>query len=140
PVADGEGPAVPLMEYLGLEAVARAAKRPVLVVAEGEDESQYAIRPELIGVIEETASSWQFLQELAGVSTPFTEKVWAEAREGVLAEHQAELDALKAEYEAKIDQLTSNVQSEMATRIRGQLMNLVKLKSVDARSDATVDE
>lgn len=138
--ADDDGTPVEITEYLALAAAARRGKVPVVQIGQAEGESRAVpVRPGLLEVIEQLAASWQVLQELAGIVTPFTDRVREEAREEVTAEHAKAMDDLKAEYEDKIAQLTANVQQEMATRIRGQLMHLVKLKPSKAQADVSDD-
>lgn len=67
---------------------------------------------------------WKILQELAGIVTPFTAKVEAKLKQEIAAEHQAELDALKQEYETRIEKLQAEMEIEMAERVKNRLMNL----------------
>ena len=64
------------------------------------------------------------LQELAGLVTPFTARVEQEARESLAAAHQAELDTLKREYEAKLHALEEGMQGQMHEQITRRLMDL----------------
>lgn len=132
-----EDTGVELDEYLELEGAARSGKTPMLTAGDEDSLKRYRIGPDLIGVIDEQRATWRVLQELAGVVTPFTDKVWEEAKEGVSASHASEMEALKSEYEQKIAELTESVQQEVAGRIRSQLISLVKLKSSDIQADVT---
>lgn len=134
---DSDESGIELDEYLELEGSARTGKTPMLTVPDEEEPGRYRIGLDLIGVIDEQRATWRVLQELAGVVTPFTDRVWEEAKQGVAEAHGSEIDALRSEYEQKIDQLTETVQQEVAGRIRGQLVSLVKLKSSDIQADVT---
>ena len=70
----------------------------------------------------------QALQELAGVVTPFTERVEAEIREAVAAEHKAELDAQQKAAEKEIREIRDQTQAEIATQIRSRLLALASRK------------
>ena len=68
--------------------------------------------------------TWQILQELAGKVTPFTAQVEAKIKQELAETHKAELEALKQEYETKIENLQTEMELEMAERVKGKLMNL----------------
>jgi hypothetical protein len=72
--------------------------------------------------------SWQTLQELAGVVTPFTERLEQEIRTEVAAEHQADLDAQKQASEAQIQEIQAKTQAEIASKIRSRLLELASKK------------
>jgi pyruvate-ferredoxin/flavodoxin oxidoreductase len=76
-------------------------------------------------MVEERRQSWQTLQELAGLVTPFTDRVTQEVQEKLNTEHQAELDALKKDYEQRISDLEQNMAVDMSGRVRDQLINLM---------------
>ncbi|OQX32176.1 MAG: hypothetical protein B0D96_08150 [Candidatus Sedimenticola endophacoides] len=110
----------PAASWLALEAAARAAKTPVVE----SDGHRLAVSPQLMERIGQCQARWRTLQELAGLVTPFTEQVNREAEQRVAAEHQAALDTLRAEYEARLAELQARQQDEMAERIRGRLLSL----------------
>lgn len=114
-----------ISEYLLLDTVARKKTIPVV----SDNEGIFEISTAFVDAIEELQLSWQVLQELAGVTTPFTDEVKREAQQEVSLAHGQELDRIKAEYENKISALSAGVQQEIASRIRGQLVSLVKVKS-----------
>ncbi|MES9955501.1 MAG: 4Fe-4S binding protein [Sedimenticola sp.] len=106
--------------WLQLEATARKGKTPVISLGE----QRYAVSTELMEQVEQSQASWRALQELAGLVTPFTERVNREAEERVAAEHRAEMDALRAEYEEKLAALEAQLKGEVAEQIKGRLLNL----------------
>jgi pyruvate-ferredoxin/flavodoxin oxidoreductase len=69
-------------------------------------------------------SSWHILQELAGVVTPFTKNVEAKLKQEIAEKHEAELAAIKQDYETKIENLQAEMELEMAERVKNKLMNL----------------
>jgi pyruvate-ferredoxin/flavodoxin oxidoreductase len=73
-------------------------------------------------------ANWRTLQELAGVVTPFTERVEAEIREAVAAEHKAQLDAQKKAAEDEIRAIREQTQAEIAAQIRSRLLALAAQK------------
>ena len=56
------------------------------------------LAPSMLQICEQRRTSWQVLQEIAGLVTPFTERVEQAARDQVAADHEAELAALRREY------------------------------------------
>ena len=68
--------------------------------------------------------NWVILQELAGIVTPFTAQVEAKLKQELAEKHQAELDALKQDYENRIENLRTEMEREMAERVKTSLMNL----------------
>jgi pyruvate-ferredoxin/flavodoxin oxidoreductase len=67
---------------------------------------------------------WATLQEMSGVVTPFTAAVREQLEKELKQDHQSELSALTAEYEAKYAELKSNITATQATRLRERLMQL----------------
>jgi len=67
---------------------------------------------------------WATLQELAGVTTPFTETVRSRAEEELRQEREGELAALKAEYEAKLQARHDEQLTAQADRLRRRLLQL----------------
>ena len=113
-----------LMDWLALERSAQSGKTPFIVLGAGDEQQRYRVDPALARTVGEQADGWRTLQELAGQVTPFTAQVEAEAKQSLAAAHQAELEALKQEYEAKIQAIQNGMHTEMHQRIRGQLMSL----------------
>jgi pyruvate-ferredoxin/flavodoxin oxidoreductase len=72
----------------------------------------------------ERLSTWRTLQELAGVVTPFTTAVRAEADADVAATHQQEIEKVRAEYEAKLDALRASQLQDATTRLGERLVQL----------------
>jgi pyruvate-ferredoxin/flavodoxin oxidoreductase len=67
---------------------------------------------------------WATLQELAGVTTPFTETVRSRAEDEVRQERESELAALKAEYEAELQARDDEQLTAQADRLRRRLLQL----------------
>ena len=73
---------------------------------------------------EEDLHAWQTLQELAGEVTPFTEKVEAEIRAAVAAEHQAELHAQQQAADEELAALRDKTRADIAGKLRSRLLEL----------------
>ena len=114
-----------LSQWLTMNASEQEKKTPFIsLLADGEGENKVAISKEFSSMIVNQQNAWQTLQELAGIVTPFTEHVEQVVQERLSSEHQADLDALRSEYEAKIAQINENYQNETHTKIRNQLLGL----------------
>ncbi len=68
--------------------------------------------------------AWRALQEVAGVVTPFTEQVRAEAERDLRATHEAALAEVRADYEARIASLRAETEAEMVGRVKERLIAL----------------
>jgi len=128
PLADDAATPVALHEWLQQDATSRKRKTPYVAVGAGEEEQRYSMTPAMIEMAEERMQTWQTLQELAGVVTPFTERLEQEIRAEVAAEHQAELDAQTKDSEARIAEIKDKVETEIASKIRSRLIALSSRK------------
>jgi len=115
---------LPVAEYLKLDAKGRRGKTPFVTTVAGEETVRLGVEPALLAACEERLQAWRTLQELAGLVTPFTADVEAKIKEEVAEAHQAELGALKKEYETRLANQRAEMEAEMAARVKGQLMAL----------------
>jgi len=125
PLAEDAADPLPLDAYLELAESERRGRTPY--VSQGQpqrDLVHYRVAPELVAVCRERRDAWRLLQELAGLVTPFTERVRREAEERVAAERRAELEAQAAVYEQKLADLRAQLQQELRGDIRERLMDL----------------
>jgi len=128
PLADDAATPTPLHEWLKLDAKNRERKTPFIAVGGGEEEQRYSMAPAMADMADQCLQSWQTLQELAGIVTPFTERVEEEIRARVASEHQAELDAQKKAADARILETREQTQAEIASNIRSRLLKLASQK------------
>lgn len=117
-----------LHEWLQLDTRNRVRKTPYVAVGTGEDERRYSMSPGMIDMAAQCLERWQTLQELAGIVTPFTERLEQEIRADVAAEHQAQLDAQSEASEARIKEMQEKIEVEIASKIRRRLMELASRK------------
>ena len=111
-----------------LDDKARKGKTPFVVASDGDEEQRCAVATPVALVADGCLANWRTLQELAGVVTPFTERVEAAIREAVAAEHRAELDAQKQAAEKEIREIRDQTQAEIAAQIRSRLLALASRK------------
>lgn len=117
----GKAPApTELTAWLALEPAQRSGKTPFISIGD----ERFVVDPALAATVEKLGHAWRTLQELAGLVTPFTTQVEAEAQQNLAAAHQAELDALRREYEEKLRALEAGMQGEMHDQITRRLMEL----------------
>ncbi len=128
PLADDAATPMPLHEWLQLDAKNRDRKTPFVAVGDGEEEQRYSMAAAMADMADQCLQSWQTLQELAGIVTPFTERVEQEIRARVATEHQAELDAQKKAADAQIVAMREKTQAEIASNIRSRLLKLAAQK------------
>ena len=127
-MANDAGNPLPLYEWLQLDVTARKGKTPFVTTFAGEDEQRHEVSTALAEASAECLANWQTLQELAGIVTPFTERLEQEIREGLAAEHQAALDAQKEASDAEIREIREKTQAEIASTIRSRLLQLAAQK------------
>ncbi len=128
PLAEDAAAPIPLHEWLQLDARSRKGKTPYVATGDGEKECRYAVSDTLGDTAGQCLANWQTLQELAGVVTPFTERLEQEIRAELADEHQAALDAQKQASAAEIREIQEKTQDEIASKIRSRLLQLASQK------------
>ncbi len=106
--------------YLALDARARGAATPV--IAEGAE--RRAVMPVGVSVCERRRREWRVLCELAGLVTPFTERVQEEAKTSVAAAHANELAQESGRHAEEVRALRAQYRAEAAEQIRERLLSL----------------
>ena len=125
PLASDAPSPTELTAWLALEESAREGKSPYIAVTDSDGNSQrLGVDSALAAVTARLAHGWRTLQELAGHVTPFTARVEAEAKASLADAHQAELDALRAEYEEKLRALEQGVAARTHEQITARLVEL----------------
>ena len=117
-----------LHEWLQLDTRNRSKQTPYLAVGQGEQRRRYSMTAAMSDMAALCAETWQTLQELAGVVTPFTERLEQQIRAEVAAEHQAQLDAQTQDANARILEMQKKTETEIAAKIRSRLMDLASKK------------
>jgi pyruvate-ferredoxin/flavodoxin oxidoreductase len=125
--ADAAAP-TPLHDWLTLDARGRKGKTPYIVSGDEEDEQRFAVSQTLADTADQCLANWQTLQELAGIVTPFTERLEQDIRAQLADEHQAALDAQKQASAAEIREIQQKTQAEIASKIRARLLQLASQK------------
>ncbi|NIL93309.1 MAG: hypothetical protein GTO71_02450 [Woeseiaceae bacterium] len=94
----------------------------------GDDDQAVEVSQALADAGQECVANWQTLQELAGIVTPFTERLEQEIRAELAAEHEAALAAQKQASATEIREIKEQTQAEIAQNIRSRLMQLASRK------------
>jgi pyruvate-ferredoxin/flavodoxin oxidoreductase len=128
PLATDVPTSLPLHEWLRLDARGRTGKTPYVAIAHGDEELRYSMAQAMIEMTEQCLDVWQTLQELAGIVTPFTERLEQDIRAAVAAEHEAELAAQKHAADLQIQEMQEKTQLEIAAKIRSRLLELASRK------------
>ena len=127
-LAHGAAGPLPLHEWVQLDDTGRRGKTPFITTPDSEGEQRLEVSLTLAGASAACIANWQTLQELAGIVTPFTERLEQEIRADLAAEHQAALDAQKKASEAEIREIREKTQAEIASTIRSRLLQLASRK------------
>jgi len=111
--------AEPLLTMSAPERAGKGAK-----VTDPLDRSSWVASDELIAFATDRLRLWRTLQELAGLVTPFTQRVREDAERAVASEREAEIAKLKREHEAALASLRAEFEGEAVGRVRDGLMRL----------------
>ena len=138
PVADDDPAPVALAEFLALPLDGRAGKTPFIEAPTPDaDPVRLRVAPELVDFTRTRLEIWQTLQELAGVVTPFTERVKQEAADAMASAHEAEIATVKKEHEDQMAGLRSEVQEELAGRLQQRLLDLAARQTASAGKESS---
>ncbi len=114
-----------LSDWINLSLAEQKKKTPYVIKTDADgDKTKIAISNEFALMCKAQNGAQQTLLELAGIETPFTDYVEHCVEKRLRSEHQAALDALQADYDAKLAQINANYQSDTRTTIRNQLLTL----------------
>ena len=124
PLSDDAPTPVAMHEWLQLDARGRLRKTPFV----SSCDTRYSVARPVTDMALQCLETWQTLQELAGIVTPFTERLEKDIRAEVAAEHQAQLDAQQKEAEDRIGAIQRKTEAEIASKIRSRLLQLSSRK------------
>ncbi|MFK5984917.1 MAG: hypothetical protein QM479_05785 [Pseudomonadota bacterium] len=110
-----------ISSWVKLSDADKQKKTPYFVNASAD---KITISKEFATMLNQQQHLWRCLQELAGIVTPFTDLVEQKVQQRVAAEHQQQLDSLRAEYEEKLKLLEANYNNQTHTKIRNQLLGI----------------
>ncbi len=121
-LAEGDPQPTPILEYLEFAPQERTGHTPYLDVPDGETKKRLRVSERLARDADHRLRYWRTLQELAGVVTPFTDKVRREAETELGASQQSALADLEREYESKIVAAANAHEADAVARLKQQLM------------------
>ena len=125
PLADDDVSPTVLTDWVAMGPESRIKKTPIISIQYGDSEgSVFKVSESMALMAAQQMQVWQTLQELAGIVTPFTERVAAEARDRVAQKHATELKVAQEQCATQVAETRTGVQQEMAEKIRAQLMRL----------------
>jgi len=118
---EAPGRTAPFREWCSLSTGERAAVLPVFTDPGGR---RLAVGGNLAGAAREAGERWRTLQELAGLVTPFTERLRQRLADEIEKTHRLEVEALERRHIEEIAELRKNQKSEHAARLRDRLLQL----------------
>lgn len=119
PATQAEG-LTPLSAYLQMDASARVGRTPTLEV----DGVAHEVPLALVRAVDERALTWRTLQELVGLETPFTQRIYDAVRSELEAGHQEMIEALRRDHETDLSTTRAEAQVAMAQRVHERLLSL----------------
>jgi pyruvate-ferredoxin/flavodoxin oxidoreductase len=93
-------------------------------IVPGPNGASLAVGEILLKASRERGERWTTLQELCGVVTPFTESVRRRLEQEMRDGHEAELAALREEYEGKLAEMERGQSAAQAAKLRERLLQL----------------
>jgi hypothetical protein len=122
---DQERRGVPVSEYLALAPDARSNKIPFLLKAGRENlPEKYAVSDTIVKAAEAAHLSWNTLRELAGMMSPYPEKLKERIDEEWAARHAAAMEQAKADYDEKLQRSESEQLEKIKQKLSEKLLAL----------------
>jgi pyruvate-ferredoxin/flavodoxin oxidoreductase len=123
--APAGGPAgVPIEEWLFQSPDERGAGKPTVP---GPNGGRLAVGDLLASAVADSTAGWMRLRDAAGLSGPAADLARERAERDLRATHDEDLASLRAEYEAKIEEIEKRQLSTQAARLRARLLRLAGL-------------
>jgi pyruvate-ferredoxin/flavodoxin oxidoreductase len=119
--ANGEDDLIPFHEFLEMDEDEREGETAfIYTVDDNRRLSRMSVSDEIVQLAEERLRHWSQLKEMAGIDV--SENMRDTVTEGLTEELESRLEALKAEYEAKITKLTTQYPQLIARRLAEGLL------------------
>ncbi len=129
PLEDGAPSPTPVHEWIDLPSDQRQGHTPFVESNRDGERRRWRVGAALLRDIESRLRLWRTLQELAGVVTPFTQKVRDQAEHAVIEAHSAELERLQNEHAAAVADVQAGGRRATAQRLTDRLMSLAGYKT-----------
>jgi pyruvate-ferredoxin/flavodoxin oxidoreductase len=111
---------LPLDEWLALAESERTGKVPFVEI----DERRLVVSSRMAEAAGERLAVWNTLRELTGAASPFTERIRESLTAELQTERQAEIDALKSEYENRIAEVSAGADRQALDQLTDRLLAL----------------
>lgn len=99
----------------------------VAVVWKVNDEKHlvpFRVSDAMRAAVKQVSGHWRMLQEIAGIQTPFTERIQLQLEQELRTKHERELQQLKRQHEAELAALSEQSQQRMHQELSDRLMAL----------------
>jgi ferredoxin len=114
---------LPLPDYLDLDAGRAGNRIPYIETVDADGRLRRVImRRQIVDAVRDCAAYWHQLQELGGINNSYTRQQVAEAANRLEADKQREVEAVKAQYRAQMEQDIGRLTGEIVRRIAQQLL------------------
>ena len=122
---DAERRGIPVNEYILMAPDSRSDKIPFILRPNDEGKLvKYAISETIAKAAEAANTSWNTLREMAGMVTPYPEKLKERIDEEWAAKQASALEQAKAEYEEKLKQQENTQLEQIKKKLSDKLMAL----------------
>jgi pyruvate-ferredoxin/flavodoxin oxidoreductase len=118
---DDDDELIPFHEYLEMDEDEREGETAFIYTVDANRHlSKVSVSDEIVQLAEERLNHWSQLKEMAGIDV--SENMRDAVTEGITEELESRLEALRAEYEAKITKLTTQYPQLIARRLAEGLL------------------
>lgn len=124
-LSDDDRNSIAMADYLSLPENERAGKRCyVLRIGENDQPVKYKVPADIVRATEAAHLSWRTLREIAGMLTPYPQKLKERLDEEWTSKHESELAQLKKDFEEKLRQQENMQMESVKNKLRDKLMAL----------------
>lgn len=122
---EGQGKAVPISEYLSIDDNSRQSLIPVIFwVDENGTLKKSSVSNPIIETTIRTLMDWNTLREIAGLITPFPQKLRDQVEKEMEEKHSKEIEGLKSDYETKLKEQERHQMEAVKKKLKDKLMAL----------------
>jgi pyruvate-ferredoxin/flavodoxin oxidoreductase len=125
PWDDQEQRGIAVADYIVLAPEARADKVPFIITAAAKNRlEKYSVSDALVKAAEAASASWSALREMAGMLSPYPQKVKERIDEAWATKHAAALEQAKLAYDEKLRQLENDQLEKIKQKLTDKLLAL----------------
>ncbi|MFC1744309.1 4Fe-4S binding protein [Candidatus Riflebacteria bacterium] len=115
---------LPLSDYLCLPEDKKKSCQPFIIIEKQAKTGRFLPSAEIVAASETVYSTWKILQEIAGVQSPFVDRIRDKIQKEESVKKDEALRQLKLQYESEIKKIESEKSTRSVLKLREKLMTL----------------